>query len=127
MASPIPPRIMRTQRTALILVVFAGTLNYVDRASLAVGNPLIRRDLHLSIGDMGLLLSAFLWAYAFAQLPGGALIDRYGRRKLLSAGLFMWSLAQVAGGLVGGFTQSVVARVFLGLGEGRCSLPTRAW
>jgi MFS family permease len=67
---------------------------------------------------MGLLLSAFLWAYAFAQLPGGALIDRYGPRKLLSAGLFMWSLAQVAGGLVGGFTQFVVARVFLGLGEG---------
>jgi MFS family permease len=118
MAGPIPARIMRIQRTALILVVFAGTLNYVDRATLAIGNTLIRRDLHLSIAEMGLLLSAFLWAYAFAQLPGGVLIDRYGPRKLLTAGLFIWSLAQVAGGLVGSFSQFVVARVCLGLGEG---------
>jgi MFS family permease len=113
MAGPIPARIMRIQRTALILVVFAGTLNYVDRATLAIGNALIRHDLHLSIAEMGVLLSAFLWAYAFAQLPGGVLIDRYGPRKLLTAGLFIWSLAQVAGGLVGSFSQFVVARVCL--------------
>ena len=117
-APVVPPRILRIQRVALTLVVFAGTLNYVDRATLAVGNPLIRHDLGLSIGKMGLLLSAFLWAYAFAQLPGGALIDRYGPRRLLTAGLSIWSLAQVAGGLVGGFTQFVCARVCLGLGEG---------
>ncbi|MBW4024515.1 MAG: MFS transporter [Proteobacteria bacterium] len=118
MKPAVPPRVLRIQRVALTLVVIAGTLNYVDRATLAVGNPLIRRDMHLSLGEMGLLLSAFLWAYAFAQLPGGALIDRYGPRKLLSAALFLWSLAQVAGGLVGSFSQFVVARVVLGLGEG---------
>ena len=118
MPAPIPLRIARIQRTALILVTFAGTLNYVDRATLAVGNGLIRHDLHLSIAEMGLLLSAFLWAYAFAQLPGGVLIDRYGPRKLLSAGLLIWSVAQVAGGLVGSFSQFVLARICLGLGEG---------
>ena len=74
-----PPRIARAQRSALILLVFAGTLNYVDRATLSVTNPLIRHELGLSIADMGLLLSAFLWAYAFAQLPGEALLDRWGR------------------------------------------------
>ena len=78
-----PPRIARAQRSALILLVFAGTLNYVDRATLAVANPLIRQELGLSIADMGLLLSAFLWAYAFAQLPGGALLDRLGPRRVL--------------------------------------------
>jgi sugar phosphate permease len=50
---------------------------------------------------MGLLLSAFLWAYAFSQLPGGALTDRLGPRHLLDPGLFVWSLAQAAAGLVG--------------------------
>jgi MFS family permease len=71
------------QVSALLLLVIAGTLIYVDRAALSIANPLIREELGLSIADMGLLLSAFLWAYAFSQLPGGALTDRLGPRHLL--------------------------------------------
>jgi Major Facilitator Superfamily len=85
----VPPRIRRVQASALALLVIAGTLNYVDRAALSIANPLIREELGLSIADMGLLLSAFLWAYAFSQLPGGALTDRVGPRRLLGLGLFV--------------------------------------
>lgn len=84
-----PPRVRRIQISALVLLVTAGTLNYVDRATLSIANPLIRQDLGLSIADMGLLLSAFLWAYAFCQLPGGALTDRIGPRRLLGIGLLV--------------------------------------
>jgi MFS family permease len=73
--------------------------------------------LGLSIADMGLLLSAFLWAYAFAQLPGGALVDRLGPHRLLAAGLSLWSIAQAVAGFVTSFWQFSIARVFLGLGE----------
>ena len=112
-----PPRVRRIQISALVLLVTAGTLNYVDRATLSIANPLIRQDLGLSIADMGLLLSAFLWAYAFCQLPGGALTDRIGPRRLLGIGLLVWSLAQGLAGMVGSFWQFVIARVFLGAGE----------
>src|SRR5579862_4389122 len=112
-----PSRIKSVQRTALTMLVLAGTLNYIDRATLAVANPLIRHDMGLSIADMGLLLSAFLWAYAFFQLPGGVLVDRVGPRRLLTVGLAVWSVAQAAAGFVGTFGQFAVARVFLGLGE----------
>jgi MFS family permease len=112
-----PSRVRAVQRSALTILVVAGTLNYIDRATLSVANPLIRQDMGLSIVDMGLLLSAFLWAYAFFQLPGGALVDRLGPRRLLTIGLTVWSLAQAAAGFVGNFTQFSVARVFLGMGE----------
>src|ERR1700748_3781789 len=115
--TPTPPRVRAAQRTALTVLVLAGTLNYIDRATLSVANPLIRDELGLSLADMGLLLSAFLLAYAFCQLPGGALVDRVGPRRLLTVGLAVWSVAQAAAGLVGTFTQFSVARVFLGLGE----------
>ncbi len=115
--NPTSPRIKSVQRTALTMLVLAGTLNYIDRATLSVANPLIRNELGLSVADMGLLLSAFLWAYAFFQLPGGALVDTVGPRRLLTAGLAVWSVAQAAAGLVGSFGQFCVARVFLGLGE----------
>ena len=110
-------RIKRIQRTALTLLVLAGCVNYVDRAALSIGNVLIRHDLGLSVADMGLLLSAFLWAYAFAQLPAGGMVDRFGPRRLLTGALALWSLAQALAGLVTGFGQFVVVRAVLGLGE----------
>src|ERR1700728_3753492 len=110
-------RIKSVQRAALAMLVVAGVVNYVDRATLAVANPLIRDDLHLSIADMGYLLSAFLWAYAFAQLPTGAMVDKLGPRLLLTCGLTLWSFAQLLGGLVQSFGQFFGARLFLGVGE----------
>ena len=59
MSKPTAPhRIRRAQRNALIMLVIAGTLNYLDRSTLSIANPLIRQELGLSIADMGLLLSA---------------------------------------------------------------------
>jgi sugar phosphate permease len=111
------PRLKIIQRVALALLVVAGVVNYIDRATLAVANPLIREELGLSIADIGYLLSAFLWAYAFAQLPTGAMVDRLGPRILLTMGLSLWSLAQLLGGLVQNFGQFFGARVLLGIGE----------
>jgi len=111
------PRLKTIQRTALALLVVAGVVNYIDRATLAVANPLIRQELGLSVADMGYLLSAFLWCYAFAQLPTGALVDRLGPRLLLTLGLSLWSLAQVLGGFVSNFRQFFGARMLLGIGE----------
>jgi sugar phosphate permease len=110
-------RIKRIQRNSTALLTLGCAVNYVDRSTLAIANPLIRHDLDLSIAQMGLLLSAFLWAYAFAQLPGGALVDRVGPHRLLSAGLALWSVAQAVAGFVTSFWQFSIARVFLGLGE----------
>ena len=66
-----PRRIRRFQTISLGLLVVCGTINYLDRGALSVANPAIRADLGVSIGEMGLLLSAFAWSYALAQLPVG--------------------------------------------------------
>ena len=106
-------RIVSIQRWSIALLVAGGALNYIDRATLSVANKLIQDDLGIPVAKMGLLLSAFLWAYAFAQLPVGGLIDRYGPRKLLGLGLFSWSIAQAAGGLVTSFGVFILARFAL--------------
>lgn len=112
-----PPRIRRSQTLALVLLVVCGVINYLDRATLAVANEYIRADLGLSLGQMGLLLSAFSWSYALCQLPVGWLVDKVGPRWLLGIGLVVWSLAQAAGGLVSTFGWFVIARIALGIGE----------
>ena len=111
------PRIRRLQIVSLTLLLICGTINYLDRGSLSVANPLIRQDLGISLSQMGWLLSAFGWSYAIMQLPIGALVDRLGPRITLGVGLTFWSLAQGIGGLCTNFTQFVWARIFLGIGE----------
>jgi sugar phosphate permease len=113
----VPHRIRRIQRISLLMLVVCGTINYLDRGALSVANSAIRADLHISLGEMGLLLSAFAWSYALVQLPVGGLVDHVGPRVLLGVGMALWSLAQAVSGLVTSFSQFVWARIFLGIGE----------
>jgi MFS family permease len=111
------PRIRRMQLIVMVLLMCGGVINYFDRSALAVANVLIRHDLGLSATAMGVLLSAFLLAYAFAQIPLGILIDKLGPRILLTAGIALWSLVQTLSGLATGFGQFYFARIALGATE----------
>jgi len=122
---------MRRQTLVLGLLVATGVVSYIDRATLSVANGMVRHDLGLSAAQMGVLLSAFLWTYALAQLPVGFLIDKVGARKALSAGLAVWSVAQLLVGCVTSLGQFCAARALLGVGESPVSpgsaRATRDW
>ncbi len=108
----------RRKRAAVVcMLLIAAIINYMDRASLAVGNPLIRHDLGLNVAQMGILLSAFSWVYAFGQLPAGILLDRVGPRFLLGPAVFLWSGFQALAGFAGGLGPFIWARLGLGIFE----------
>lgn len=111
------PRLRRIQWVAVAFLTVAGIINYLDRSALSIANTAIRGEMGLSPAQMGWLLSAFSLAYAFSQLPVGALLDKIGARIMLGAGMFFWSLAQFVSGFVTSFQQFVFMRVVLGLGE----------
>ena len=52
-----------------------------------------------------------------SPLPAGGLVDRFGPRRLLGAGILLWSIAQGLTGLCANFGQFVFGRAILGLGE----------
>ncbi|HVY16671.1 MAG TPA: MFS transporter [Rhodopila sp.] len=107
----------RTQNINLLLIFLICTVSYMDRGTLAVANPLIRQDLGLSVAEMGVLLSAFLWPYAFSLLLAGPIVDHVKPRRVLVAALIVWSIAQGAAGFVGSYLQFILTRAFLGVGE----------
>jgi sugar phosphate permease len=111
------PRVRFAQNACLTLIYLICVLNYMDRGTLSVANPLIRKDLGLSISEMGVLLSAFLWPYAFSLLIAGGLVDRWRPRRLMTISLVVWSLAQSLAGFVVGYGQFLAARALLGVGE----------
>ncbi len=122
MASEIPhPRPSRVRRMRFFSVAFlfvAGTVNYIDRSSFSIANTSIRADLHLSGTQIGALLSVFSLAYGITQLPVGLMLDKIGPRLILAVGMFLWSLAQMATGLVSSFAGFLSTRISLGIGEG---------
>ncbi|HEY1726239.1 MAG TPA: MFS transporter [Steroidobacteraceae bacterium] len=97
--------------TALLLV------NYVDRGNLATVGPLLIDHLGLSNAQLGLLLSAFYFTYAPAQLLAGWLCERGNVYWLLAVGVAVWSLTTAATALATGFASLLLLRLVLGLGE----------
>ena len=116
-ATAKPVRIRTIQFTTLSLLVLAGIVNFLDRSSLSIANTTIRSELHLNATEIGALLAVFSLAYGMSQLPAGPLLDRFGMRLVLCMAMGVWSLAQMATGLVSGFRLFVMLRAVLGLGE----------
>jgi MFS family permease len=111
------PPLQRSFFPALILLGLAVVINYVDRGSLSIAAPLIREELRLSATQLGILFSAFFYTYTALQFVVGGIVDRFGANLVLSVGLFLWSLATIATGFVGGFAGLLVLRLILGVGE----------
>jgi len=117
MQQRLSQRTVRFRWLVILLLVTNSVINSLDRGSLAIANPLIADELHLSPSQMGVLLSAFLWAYAFAQLPAGFFVDRIGPRKMIGWSLLLWSLSQAFGGICRNLSQFFTARMALGVFE----------
>ncbi|HZA65792.1 MAG TPA: MFS transporter [Geminicoccaceae bacterium] len=102
----------------LVLAPFAlgYFLSYFFRAVNAVVGPRLVADLGLSAGELGLLTSAYLFAFALFQLPLGVLLDRFGPRRV-QATLFACA---ATGALLFALGQDIVtltlARALIGLG-----------
>jgi MFS family permease len=101
----------------VVLLTLAAFINYVDRGNLATAAPLIRDQLSLSHTQLGVLLAAFFWSYAPAQLPAGWLAERLDPRRVLAAGLALWGAATALTGIATDFILLLVLRLMLGLGE----------
>jgi ACS family glucarate transporter-like MFS transporter len=66
---------------------------------------------------VGYLLSSFLWSYLLCLIPMGILVDRYGAKVVIGAGIAIWSLATVLTGGAWNVGTLVAMRLVMGLGE----------
>lgn len=107
----------RDYRWQLVLVLLLGSVvNYVDRVNLGFATS-IRSEFGLTPIEWGMLLSAWMWPYAVANLPAGWLIDKLGISRIYIWSLVIWSIATVAAGLSHNFTELYMTRIVLGIAE----------
>ena len=87
----------------LVLFSLMYLICYLDRGIISVAQPEIRETFGLTLGQMGLVLAAFTWAYALGQVPVGWLGDRFGPKKVLNVLLAWTSTSAMLTGAATGF------------------------
>ncbi len=111
------------QRTGNVRWGIAGLLgigiviNYLDRVNISVATQPLEHDFHLTAGEMGIILSAYLWSYVLLQVPVGALLDRFGVKWLVRIGTVVWALATYMTAIVSGLGLVILSRILLGAAE----------
>jgi len=99
------------------LLLLASALNYVDRQALSILAPAMQRELHISNGQYGSIVEAFLIFYTAMYVLSGRLVDRISARFSETFFLAGWSTAGVLTALVTGFRSLLLVRCLLGASE----------
>ncbi len=99
--------------TSLLLAAFAINL---DTTIVNVALPSLVRQLHASTSQLQWVVDAFNLVFAGSVLAFGSLSDRFGRKGMLMAGLSVFGLASLAGGLTDSPGQLIAARAVMGVG-----------
>jgi len=112
-----PARPTQVRWKIFLMMLFLISINYIDRASLSVAMPLIAKEFDIGPATQGLLLSAFFWTYAFMQIPGGMLADRFGPRVAIAGATLGWGFFQAIAAVCTGWVSLLVTRLGLGAAE----------
>jgi MFS transporter, ACS family, glucarate transporter len=119
-ATPGAPRATSARQWVIFYAVTLAVITYVDRVCISKSAEFIMRDLNLTKVQMGYAFTAFGWAYALFEIPGGWLGDKIGPRKVLMRVVMMWSLFTIATGWAWGLVSLVCFRFLFGVGEAGC-------
>ena len=103
---------------AVVVLVLAYAVSFIDRQVVALLVEPLKHDLHLTDSEIGLVQGpAFGLFYALLGMPLGALADRIHRLRLIALGILLWSFATAASGFATSFGGLFVARMAVGIGE----------
>jgi len=114
-----------TSRVRWFLVFWLFVLSavsYLDRVNFSIASGSIADAYHLNNLQLGKVISAMLVGYGLFQTVGGRLADRFGPRRVLTAGVMWWGVftaltALVPSRIVGALSLFMGVRFLLGAGE----------
>src|SRR5213078_3490437 len=101
---------MSRKTETLVLCCLAQFMVILDVSIVNVALPSIRRDLGFSVADLQWVVNAYTLTFAGFLLLGGRAADLLGHRRVFIAGLLLFSLASLAGGLADSREQLILAR-----------------
>ena len=111
----------------LVILTVVYAFNFIDRQILVILQEPIKAELGLSDTQLGLLTGfSFAVVYVTAGIPIAWLADRSNRRNIVAVSLGIWSVMTALSGMVQNYTQLLLARLGVGLGEAGGSPPSHS-
>lgn len=107
---------MKHKPTILLSLLLAAFAINLDTMSVNVALPTLVDRLHASDSELQWVVDAYNLLFAAFVLAAGSLSDRFGRKGMLLAGLALFGVANLAGGLTDSPGQLIAARAVMGLG-----------
>jgi EmrB/QacA subfamily drug resistance transporter len=98
----------------------------LDASIVNVALPSIRRDLGFTATDLAWVVNGYLLSFAGFMLLGGRAADLFGHRRILAAGLLLFSASSLVAGLASAAGILVAARVAQGVGAAMLAPATLA-
>jgi MFS family permease len=107
---------LSTERAVLAAAIIASSMTFVDGTVVNVALPALRRALRASLAEAQWIVEAYMLFLSSLLLVGGALADRWGRRRLFIAGTTMFATASAWCGAAQDVRELIVARGAQGIG-----------
>lgn len=121
--------VMQSVRVTLWILLTVYVFNFIDRQIVNILAEPIARDLNLSDTQIGLMTGlAFALFYTVLGIPIARFADRptTSRPKLIAVALGLWSAMTALCGMAQNFTQLLLARIGVGVGEAGCTPPAHS-
>jgi EmrB/QacA subfamily drug resistance transporter len=110
------PATSRALRRVVGLTSTAYFMVVLDSLVVITALPRMHRDLHVGVSSLQWTVNAYGIAFAAGIITAAALGDRFGRRRVFSSGLALFTLASAACALAPNVSELIVARTVQGLG-----------
>src|SRR5947209_19168750 len=107
---------MKRSPVILIALLLAAFVINLDTTIVNVALPSLVRQLHASDSQLQWVVDAFNLLFAASVLVAGSLSDRFGRKGMLLAGLSVFGVASLAGGLTDSAGALIATRSVMGVG-----------
>lgn len=101
----------------LALLTAINFVNYIDRSVLFAVQPLVQAEFKFSDTQYGLLTTSFFIFYMAAAPFIGMAADRYPRKWIVFAGIFLWSGATLLTAVAHDYTTLLVRHTVVAIGE----------
>jgi EmrB/QacA subfamily drug resistance transporter len=109
-------RITTNGRWILMAAILGSSMAFIDGTVVNIALPRLQKDLHATLANLQWVVESYALFLAALLLIGGSLGDRYGRRKIFTAGVVIFSAASTYCGFAPDIDHLIFARAVQGIG-----------
>jgi MFS family permease len=109
---------MNRWRTIIPAAFLMYTIAYIDRTNFSLAIPALQRDFGLAAGGAGVAAGVFFVGYVLFQMPGGYIAQRWSAKQFIFWALLVWGAFATLCGFAQSYSQLLLYRFLLGVGEG---------